>query len=124
MSGAIMNTVLMRFELRLLMRDRAFQLLALLLMSAVALGVVNGMQWVHFQQRALAIAHSDEEAKLTSAKAEAAAILSKQKPMPRGWWSNPADVRGFAYGFVTTYAIKPPGTIAALTVGQTDLLPY
>ena len=124
MSGAIMNTVLMRFELRLLMRDRAFQLLVLLLMSAVALGAVNGMQWLHFQQRALAAAHSGEEAKLTSAKAEAAAILSKQKPMPRGWWSNPADVRGFAYGFVTTYAIKPPGTIAALTVGQTDLLPY
>lgn len=119
-----MNTTVILFELRSLLRDRAFVILAALLLAAVVLGAANGMRWLHFQQQAIAHVQAEEIEKLDAAKAEAAAILSGQKAPPRGWWSNPADTRGFAYGFVTTYAIKPPGVLAPLAVGQTDLLPY
>jgi ABC-2 type transport system permease protein len=55
---------------------------------------------------------------------EAEAILSGARKPPRGWWNNPGDVRGFAYYKMAAYAIKPPAPLAALTVGQGDLLPY
>jgi ABC-2 type transport system permease protein len=112
------------FELRAMLRDRAFVLLALVLALAVALGALNGMRWLHFQQRALTVLQQEETEKLATARAEAAAILSGEQAAPRGWWSNPADVRGFAYGFITTYAVKPADVLSALTAGQTDLLPY
>lgn len=119
-----MTATMILFELRSLLRDRAFELLAAILVAALALAAANGMRWLHFQQQALHHIKADEAEKLLTARTEAAAILSGRKPVPRGWWSNPADTRGFAYGFIRTHAIKPPGVLAPLTVGQTDLLPY
>jgi ABC-2 type transport system permease protein len=112
------------FELRVLLRDRAFAVLTAVLVLAAVLGVINGMRWLHSQEGALSLLQQEEVDKLAAARVEAIAILSGAKAPPRGWWSNPADVRGFAYGYISTHAVKPPDALSSLTTGLTDLLPY
>jgi ABC-2 type transport system permease protein len=121
-----MNTfpTLLRFELRTLARDRSAWLLAALLVVTVVFATVNGLRWASFQRDTLALLATEQSASLATARALAGQITRGEVPVPRGWWNNPADVRGFALYQLTAVAAKPPAPLAALTVGQGDLLPY
>jgi ABC-2 type transport system permease protein len=92
--------------------------------AALALGLVNGARWAHFQRDTLATISLHEREKLAEARELAGQVLRGDKEAPRGWWNNPADVRGFGNAKIVTYAVKPPAPLAALATGQTDLLPY
>jgi ABC-2 type transport system permease protein len=119
-----MLATLVRFELRLLSRERGFVGLCALTAALVSVGVAGGLRFSRSQQAALERARAEERVKLVGDRMEAEAILSGAKTPPRGWWNNPGDVRGFAYYRMAAYAIKPPTPLSVLTVGQGDLLPY
>jgi ABC-2 type transport system permease protein len=115
---------LWRFECATLLRDRAFKGLALLIVGAVAFATMNGIRSAAVQQENVERLRAHESAQLDRARGLAMAIRAGTQPAPRGYWSNPADTRGYAYYLMTAYALKPPAPLAALAVGQSDLLPY
>jgi ABC-2 type transport system permease protein len=115
---------LLIFEWHALIRDRAFTCLVLLVVAAAAFGTGNGLRSAKSQHAVIERLRADESAQLDQARAFATAIRTGATPAPRGYWANPADTRGFAHYLMTAYAVKPPLALAALTVGQSDLLPY
>ncbi len=119
-----MLPTMLRFELRMLARERAFWGLCALLAIVVAFGTANGLRWERFQRDAIAQASGEQEERTARARVGAEAIRSGAKTRPRGWWNDPSDVRGFAYYQMAAYAVKPPAALAALAVGQGDLLPF
>jgi len=119
-----MFATLLRFELRALLRDRAPLPLLAVFALLLALGLFNGLRWESFQRTALATAAAEEAAALATAEALADRILRAEQPAPRGWWNNPTDVRGFAHYLLAAHTTKPPAPLAALALGQSDLLPY
>ncbi len=119
-----MWSTIFRFELLSLARDRAAWLLGLTFAGALALGLANGARWLNFQQDTLASIALQEREKLAESRELAGQILRGEKEAPRGWWNNPADVRGFANAKIVTHAVKVPAPLAALATGQSDLLPY
>jgi ABC-2 type transport system permease protein len=118
------NHVVWRFESVALWREPAFRLLVAILVAAVVLAILNGVRWVHFQQDAIERLLAEDVASLGESSRYAADIAAGREAPPRGYWANPADVRGFAYYLMVQHAIKPPSPLSALTVGQGDLLPY
>jgi ABC-2 type transport system permease protein len=114
----------LHFECLHILRDRAFMglLCALLLLTAIAL--VAGVRWYNFQVDAVAATQQDDLAQQQDAERKGREILEGTAVPPRGWWSNPADVRGYAYYLLQVHAIKPPEPLSALTVGLSDVLPY
>lgn len=116
--------IVLRFECVLLLRDRAFLGLAFVLLVATIIALFAGVRWYHFQQSAVASTLESDLAQQQDAAREGREILSGERQPPRGWWSNPADVRGYAYYLLQVHAIKPPEPLTALSVGLSDVLPY
>ncbi|MCC5887434.1 MAG: DUF3526 domain-containing protein [Gammaproteobacteria bacterium] len=116
--------VVLRFECRHLLRDRAFLGLAGVLLLFTILALVAGVRWYHFQHHAGVATLADDRARQQDAERRGREILAGERSPPRGWWSNPADVRGYAYYLLQVHAIKPPEPLTALTVGLSDVLPY
>ena len=114
----------MRFECLHVLRDRAFMglLCALLLLTVIAL--IAGVRWYHFQVDAVTATQQHDLAQQQETERKGREILQGTTAPPRGWWSNPADVRGYAYYLLQVHAIKPPEPLTALTVGLSDVLPY
>lgn len=115
---------MLRYEGRMLLRDRAAWVTAAFLALVFALAATNGARWVRFQSDTIDRARAEEAGRLSAAGSLAAEIHAGTKAAPRGWWNNPADVRGFAYSQLNTYAVKPAAPLAAFAVGQSDLLPF
>ena len=122
-SAAFWRT-LIGFEVRSLVRDRAFLILLMITIAAAAFGTANGVRWAKSQQAVIDQLRADENARLEKARDFADAIRTGATPAPRGYWNHPGDSRGFAYYLMTAYAMKPPAPLAPLAVGQSDLLPY
>jgi ABC-2 type transport system permease protein len=112
------------FECRQLLRDRAFVGLACVLLLLTIVALASGVRWYHFQQQAVATTLAHDLALQREAEERGREILAGERPPPRGWWSNPADVRGYAYYLLQVHAIKPADPLTALTVGLSDVLPY
>ncbi|MYH09836.1 MAG: ABC transporter permease, partial [Gemmatimonadales bacterium] len=115
------RTVL-RNEWRLLMADRplriALGLFGLLLVYALA----NGVVWTRFQERTVEAAQAGNVERTQAIAQELADIEAGAEPASR--FSDPRlpNVMGGARGRHT--AVLTPGPLTALTVGQSDLLPY
>ena len=115
------RTVL-RNEWRLLMADRplriALGLFALLLVYALA----NGVVWTRFQERTVEAAQAGNVERTQALTQELADIEAGAEPASP--FSDPRlpNVLGGARGRHT--AVLAPGPLTALTVGQSDLLPY
>ncbi|MDX2036301.1 MAG: DUF3526 domain-containing protein [Isosphaeraceae bacterium] len=104
---------ILKYELRLLAADRTLAVVVLLLSLSVGYGVSNGFAWTEFQRRTLATAAREEAGRFQELKSRLAA------PGSRGV---PADQFGSTLG--TRFAGLPPGPLAALVIGQSDILPY
>ena len=109
-------------EWRLLMADRplriALGLFALLLVYALA----NGVVWTRFQERTAEAAQAGNVERAQALAQELTDIENGAEPASR--FSDPRlpNVLGGARGRHT--AVLTPGPLTALTVGQSDLLPY
>jgi len=118
------TAVVLRFEFQRLLRDRAFLGLACILLLLTVIALVGGVRWYHFQQDAVAVTLEHDLAQQQEAESQGWEILNGERDPPRGWWSNPADVRGYAYYLLQVHAIKQPEPLSALSVGLSDVLPY
>jgi ABC-2 type transport system permease protein len=117
-----MLTRLIHHEWRAVRADQTAWVLAAVFAVAIGYGVWNGARWVDFQRDTLAAAVQEEGeryAKLAANARELEASGGEVSPFadPR----SPANVGG---RFGHRYAALPPGPLAALAVGQSDLLPY
>lgn len=109
-----------RWELRALRRDPAFW--AVLTFGIVALGfaLVNGERWrSHLDGVRAAAAQQDMSARAT-ARASATRINGGQQPAS---FFDPRNAYVYANYLMSHYAVLPATPLAALTVGQSDLLP-
>jgi ABC-2 type transport system permease protein len=113
---------ILEHEWRTLAADATIWIVAAIFAAAIGYGVWNGARWVSFQRDALAAAQAEETQRFNRLKAQVAEIESSGKPVspfqdPR----LPANVGG---RFGHRYAMLPPGALAPLAIGQSDLLPY
>ena len=112
----------MRHEWRAQAADASLWLVVSVFAVAIGYGTFNGAGWVAFQGRAIDEAQpgggrADETARteivrITREKASVSAFANPRNP----------DAVGRTLG--ARYAVMPPTPLAALAVGQSDLLPY
>src|SRR5438128_7484712 len=117
-----MFTIVFRWESRALGRDPAFW--AVLIFGLVALGfsLFNGERWhAHLNSVRTAVAERDIETR-TEARALATRIERGQQSAPF-FESDPRNPLAYANNLMAHYAVLPATPLAALTIGQSDLLP-
>lgn len=105
---------IVRHEARLMAADRTLWLLALVLAGVVGYGVLNGASWVAFQRATLAEADREQAARLDDLRARLGS--------PGQDLGLPADQVGRS--LAARLAALPPGPLAALVIGQSDLYPF
>lgn len=117
-----MQSRILRHEWRALSADATVWLIAAVMGLAVGYGVWNGARWAKFQHAALDAAAVEEAARFDALKTQMAA-LSK----PGGTvspFTDPRSPTNIGGRLGMRYAMLPPGPLAALAIGQSDLLPY
>src|SRR5688500_5507062 len=113
---------ILRHEWRALSADATVWTVAAVFAVAIGYGVWNGSRWVTFQQAALQSAAAEEAARYDRLKAQAAALSAPgDKVSPFADPRSPSNVGG---RLGPRYAMLPPGPLAPLAIGQSDLLPY
>lgn len=113
---------ILRHEWRALCGDATIWVIAGVFAVAIGYGMWNGARWVSFQYDALADAAAEESARyddlarqLADLKRPGATVASFVDPRS-------PSVMGQRLG--PRYAMLPPGPLAPLAIGQSDLLPY
>ena len=111
-----------RWELRALWRDPACWLALMLAVSAVGFGAFNGIRWVgHLDE--VRVAAGDRDA---AARGEARALarrIDAKEVRPPFAGRDPRSAFGYGTNLMAHYAVLPAAPLAALSAGQTDLLP-
>jgi ABC-2 type transport system permease protein len=117
-----MLTRIIRHEWRLLHADHTVWVVAAVFAAAIGYGVWNGVRWVDFQRRALADAAAEETERYARISAQALELeRTGGQVSPFADPRSPSNVGG---RFGPRYAMLPPGPLAPLAIGQSDLLPY
>jgi ABC-2 type transport system permease protein len=113
---------ILRHEWRTLLADRTLWAIGGILLAVVGYGAWNGTSWVRFQQATLRSAAAEEHERLETVKAGIRdADAGRTSPSSFSDRRTPAAV-GRALG--VRYASMPPGPLAALAIGQSDIYPY
>jgi ABC-2 type transport system permease protein len=120
-SGGVIPKI-MRHEWRSLNADRTLWVLAGLLALLIGYGVYNGARWVEFRHNAVQEAQVDERDRYRRHQAAIPEIEAGRKEVSS--WLDPRFPSVASYSVGTRYAVMPPGPLAALSVGQSDLYPY
>jgi ABC-2 type transport system permease protein len=113
---------ILRHEWRTLTADRSLLLLAVVVALAIVYGTVNGARWVAFQQSAIAKADAEERERHATHEAEIVRINRAQAKVSD--FSDPRSPGSAGRSLASRYAALPPTPLAALSIGQSDLLPY
>ncbi len=117
-----MLTQIMKHDWRNLSADRTIWAIAALLAVTIGYGALNGSAWARFQRDTLKATAAEEQDRLQSIKNEILeAQAGRTRPTPFADPRSPAAV-GRTLGL--RYAAMPPGALAALAIGQSDLYPY
>jgi ABC-2 type transport system permease protein len=114
---------IMRQDWRSLSADRTLWAVAALLVLTIGYGAYNGAAWVRFQQQTLQAAAAEEQKRLEAVKAGIAAIEAGHS-RPASPFRDPRSPSAVGRTLAARYAVMPPGPLAALAVGQSDLYPY
>lgn len=102
-----------RQEARLLIADQTLFAVSIVLLGIVAYGVANGTSWVSFQRFTLDGVLDEESGRYDE--------LRERLGSPGSGSGVPADQVGATMG--ARYATLPPGPLAAMVIGQSDLHP-
>lgn len=123
--GAILGVLLrvVRHEFRVLATDRTLFVSLLLLAAIVVYGACNGVAWVRFQEKTLASAHEEETERLGALDARLQAI-ARDPEAPISPLDDPRSAAIVGASSGVRFAVLPPGPLAAVAIGQSDLLPY
>jgi ABC-2 type transport system permease protein len=112
----------MRHEWRTLTADASLWTIVGILALAMGYGAVNGARWVQFQEQV--IQDSGREQRERFAQHEAAILridAGEQKVSP---FADPRNPQTAGSRLAARYAVMPPAPLAALSIGQSDLLPF
>jgi len=112
---------IIRHEWRTLAADRTLWLVSALFLGVVGYGVLNGVTWTGFQERTLAELSVTEQERLAGLRANLEEM--QRAGIRSGGFSDPGDP-GAVGGQGVRNAVLPPASLAAFSVGQSDLLPY
>lgn len=112
---------LLRHEWRALSTDATIWVVAGVFALAIGYGVWNGARWVVFQRTALVTAQAEERDRYTRLTGQIAELAKGGKVSPFADPRSPSNIGG---RLGPRYAAMPPGPLAALAIGQSDLLPY
>ncbi|HYP12393.1 MAG TPA: DUF3526 domain-containing protein [Bryobacteraceae bacterium] len=107
---------------RNLRSDRTLWAVAALLACTILYGVHNGASWVSFQKATINAALADETERHNHIK-QGIADANAGRTAPASW-KDPRNPYAVGYRLGSRYATMPPAPLAALAVGQSDLLPY
>jgi ABC-2 type transport system permease protein len=113
---------LLRHEGQLLLGDATIWVLIGILSLSIGYATINGAGWVAFQQRAIAEAAAEEQQRFARFEADIVRITRDRVNIAAFADPRRPDVVGRRTG--SRYAVMPPGRLAALSIGQSDLLPY
>jgi ABC-2 type transport system permease protein len=117
-----MFAVVLRWESRALRRDPACWAALLFAVAAIIFSLYNGARWREHLDTIAATAAAREISVRAEARAQAARIDAKTERAPF-ITRDPRTVFGYANGVMAHYAVLPATPLAALTAGQSDLLP-
>ncbi len=115
------RTVL-RNEWRLLMADRPLRIVLGLFAVLLVYALANGVVWMRFQERTVENVHASSVERTRALEQQLADIANGGEPASRFADPRSPAVLGGPTGSRT--AVLEPGPLAALAVGQSDLLPY
>jgi ABC-2 type transport system permease protein len=112
---------ILRHEWRTLTADTSLWLVVGVFALAIAYGTFNGVRWVRFQQQAIADASREERERFARHEAAIARIAAGElKVSP---FADPRNPQAAGSRLGARYAVLPPSPLAALSIGQSDLLP-
>jgi ABC-2 type transport system permease protein len=117
-----MAATVFRWELLALRRDPAVWLASILVIIAIAFALSNGGRWLAFRESVEAAATARELSARAEARAYAARIDSGAEPAPF-FERDPRYTPAYANNLMIHYAVLPATPLAALSAGQSDLLP-
>lgn len=117
-----MRRRLLRHEWRLLSGDGSLWLVVGIVAAAIAYGAFNGVRWVRFQEAAIAEAAREERDRFVVQQATIARLTAGELTLPA--FADPRDPQTAGSRLGARYAVMPPAPLAALSIGQSDLLPY
>jgi len=112
---------IIRHDWRSLSADRTLWAIAAIMLVAIGYGVYNGAAWTKFQRDALIQVNEEEKERFATLRR---GILDAEAGRLKPGTADPrsADTIGRRSGL--RYAVLPPGPLAALGIGQSDLYPY
>jgi ABC-2 type transport system permease protein len=110
-----------KHEWRLMAAENTPWLVLLLLALTVGYGVANGIRWVGFQQAAIRRAFEEEGQRYAGLKQQVIDINSGKQRAP---FNDPRMPAAAGRQLAVQYAVMPPLPLAALSIGQSDLVPY
>jgi ABC-2 type transport system permease protein len=113
---------IVRHEWRVLFSEKTPWLALLLLAATIGYGVLNGVQWAHFQQSTLQNAIDEQAERYAKVKRELGAITAGNRRVEAFADPRLPDVVGGRTGW--QYAAMPPLQLSPLSIGQSDVLPY
>ncbi|MBL8233075.1 MAG: DUF3526 domain-containing protein [Bryobacterales bacterium] len=111
-----------KHDWRVLKADRTLWAIALLLVLTIGYGVRNGAAWVGFQKANVAGAAHEEVERLAKMKRAIADLNAGRVKLPS--FRDPRNAFSTGYTMGAHWAVMPPGPLAPLAIGQSDLLPY
>lgn len=113
---------ILRHEWLALRADHTVWVVAAIFAVAIGYGVWNGARWVGFQRAALADAAAEERDRYSRLVTQVADLQNSGRQIsPFADPRSPSNVGG---RLGPRYASLPPAPLAALAIGQSDLLPY
>jgi ABC-2 type transport system permease protein len=117
-----MFTRILTHEWRALRADSTIWVIAVVFAAAIGYGVWNGARWVGFQQITLSNAAAEERDRYDRLRERVDAVNRTGEQVSP--FADPRSPSNVGSRFGPRYAAMPPGPLAALAIGQSDLLPY
>jgi len=119
--GRVILSRILHHEWRTLTADAVLWVIVGVFALGIGYGVWNGSRWVAFQRAALATAAAEESARYHGLTTQIARIAAGETVSPFADPRSPSNLGG---RLGPRYATLPPGPLAPLAIGQSDLLPY
>jgi len=110
-----------RHEWRIMSAENTPWLILLVLALAVGYAVANGIRWVAFQQTTLQRAFDEEARRYAGLKQQVIDIDTGRQRAP---FNDPRMPAAAGRVLAWRYAAMPPTPLAAVSIGQSDLVPY
>ena len=112
---------LLRHEWRVLCADATVWVIGAVFAVSIGYAMVNGVRWTGFEGAALRDAAAEETERYSQIQGQIADLQRAGKPVAA--FGDPRNPTMFGSRFGPRYAMLPPGPLAPLAIGQSDLLP-